>query len=114
MSGWVRLDSDYFSNPRAVAIGRDGRALHLASICWSGLHEEDGIVPSSVVGKVLLGQAEVTRKAVDKLVDEGLWIPQGNCYEIKNFLKLNPSSAQISRQRELWRLRQSERRSPDS
>ena len=50
MSGtrWVRLDADYFRNPKVLAAGRDGRDLHLASICWmEGKDQLDGLIPAS-------------------------------------------------------------------
>lgn len=109
MSRWVRLDADYFSNPRAVAAGLQGRALHLASICWSAQHLEDGMIPPAVI-PTLLHQSGVRRGAVDRLVDTGLWIPIGECYEIKSYAEKNQSRAQVEQERERWKLRQQKRR----
>lgn len=113
MSRWVRLDADYFSNPKAEHAGLHGRALHLASICWSGQHLQDGLIPGHMVRK-LCGLAGVNRQAVDKVVDAGLWLPLGSNFQLKDFTDFNQSRAQHDREREEWKLRQRKHRDPGS
>lgn len=102
---WIRLDVDYFTNPKCVAAGPDGRALHLASICWVGQHLTDGHIPATIVA-MLCRQAGVTKRAADRLVDAGLWLPTEGDYYVKDYLEMNDSRAKTERTRENWRQRQ--------
>lgn len=102
---WIRLDVAYFRNPKALEAGRDGRALHLASICWSGAELTDGRIPPSALPTVL-HDAGVGRRAVDLVVDSGLWIPNGSGYVIHDYADMNPTRADVEADRQEWRERQ--------
>jgi len=106
---WVRLDADYFTNPKTLAAGRDGRALHLASICWVARHLTDGHIPSEALDTIL-HSAGVKRSTVDAVVHSGLWTPNGVGYVVHDYLESNPSRADVEREREQWRQRQKRRR----
>ena len=111
---WVRLDVDYFSHPRAIAAGRDGRALHLASICWCGSQLTDGHIPAGAV-PTLCQMAGVSRTAVGKVVAAGLWQPtDGHDFYVKDYLDRNPSKGEVEQEREGWRFRQQRKRNRDS
>ena len=105
---WVRLDVDYFTNPKAVAAGANGRALHLASICWCGQQLTDGHVPATAVPTIAhlagLGPRSAAA-AVARLVAVGLWQQTGDDFYVKDFLEVNRSRAAVERERELWKQR---------
>lgn len=108
-SRWVRLDADYFSNQKVLAAGRNARDLHLASMCWMGRHENDGLIPEAVVESIAAEAGlswRTTPGAVDAAVRAGLWIPLGLGFELKDWLELNPSHAQRERDRAATRARQ--------
>jgi hypothetical protein len=102
---WVRLDSGYFENPKVMVAGRDGRALHIASICWSGSQLTDGHVPEAAAAP-LLSKAGVRRGAVEAVVEAGLWVPNGDGWDICGYLERNPSATDVEEDREQWRRRQ--------
>jgi len=106
-SRWVKLDVDYFANPKALAAGRNGRDLHLASICWVARYLTDGFVPADAV-KSIAADAGLNgpRDAVDRVVSAGLWIPNGHGYDIKDYVETNGSRADVERARDLYRIRQ--------
>lgn len=108
---WIRLDVDYFHHPRALAAGRDGRAVHLASLCWAGSLLTDGHIPGQAVPGILL-DAGTRRTAVDLVVESGLWLPNGDGYDINDYLDRNPSRAEVEKERDQWRTRQQRRRRP--
>lgn len=105
---WVRLDVDYFHNPKVLTAGRNGRDVHLASICWMGRFENDGLIPDSAV-RAIADEAGLTWRtrdaAVEAVVDAGLWIPVGCGFELKDYLESNPSKAQRQRERDATRAR---------
>lgn len=103
---WVRLDVDYFRNPKILAAGRDGRDLHLASICWVGQQLTDGIIPAQAV-PTIVHDAGVTRRAIDLAIEAGLWVPNGGAsFELHDYLEVNPSRAEYERDREQYLARQ--------
>lgn len=109
---WVRLDVEYFRHPRPRAAGRDGRDLHLASICWVAAQLTDGHIPADCVG-VILSDAGVKRPAVDRAVAAGLWVPNGDGFDIRDYLDRNPSRDSVQHERDVWRTRQQRKRSRD-
>lgn len=103
---WVRLDVDYFGNPKILAAGKDARSLHLASICWTAQHLTDGHIPPLIVAH-LCQTAGVARKTVTRLTDAGLWHENGDGgYVIHDYVTMNPSRDEVERDREGWRDRQ--------
>jgi hypothetical protein len=102
---WVRLDVDYFGNPKTLAAGRDGRDLHLASICWTARFLTDGRIPASAVASIA-AEAGVTRRAADLVVAAGLWTPNGDGYVLHDFVEMNGSRSAVELDRERWRERQ--------
>jgi hypothetical protein len=102
---WVRLDVDYFTNPKALAAGPGGRGLHLASICWAGSQLTDGHVPEAAV-PLILHAAGTNRRAVSAVVDAGLWIPNGDGFILHDFVEMNGSKADVEAERERWREKQ--------
>lgn len=100
---WMPLDAGYFHNPKARAAGKNGRALHLASSCWSVAHMTDGkILPTDIA--LLCVEAEVPKSTVATLVAVGLWepLPEGEGWLIHDFLVHNKSRNQIEKQRSDW------------
>jgi hypothetical protein len=107
----VQLDVDRFRNPKTLAAGRDGRDLHLASICWVAAQLTDGNIPAQAVPAICY-DAGVDQAAVGLAVGAGLWIPNGGTsYELHDFVNMNGSRADVEREREAWRERQRRARS---
>ena len=104
---WVRLDVDYFHNPKALVAGRDGRDLHLASICWVGRYLTDGHIPADAV-RAIAADAGVRNisPAVERVTAAGLWLPTEHDFYLKDFVEMNGSRADVEREREMYRQRQ--------
>lgn len=101
---WVRLDVDYFGNPKTVAAGRDGRALHLASICWVGRFLTDGHIPPSAV-RTIAAEAGLRSPgtALAAALGAGLWVPNGDGYELHDYVEMNGSRSDAEKDRARWR-----------
>lgn len=86
---WVKLDVDYFRNPKARAAGRTGRALHLASIAYSGSQLTDGRISADTLA-VILAEAGVPPRAVRLVVAAGLWVPDASGgFQVHDFTETN-------------------------
>lgn len=106
---WVRLDVDYFKNPKVLRVGTRGALLHLVSICWSASQLTDGHIPATAV-PMLCHEAGVPSTTPSRLVEASLWMPTEHDFYIKDYLDMNPSRGDIEAERERWRLRQREYR----
>lgn len=111
---WIRLDLDYFANPKTLSAGRDGRDLHLASLCWVGRYLTDGLIPPEAVEAIARDAGLVSRsraRAVERVQDAGLWVPNGAGWEVHDFVEMNGSRADVEHERDQWRARQRRARS---
>jgi hypothetical protein len=106
---WVRLDDGFFRHPKALAVGKDGRALYLAGLCWSSSNLTDGHLPAASL-PTILHDAQTPRATVDRLVEHGLWHPTGAGWEIHNYLDRNRSRGAVEGERKKWAERQTRRR----
>ena len=104
---WVRLDVDYFQNPKALDAGPLGRAAHLASICWVGRFVTDGVIPARAV-PTILHEAGAPKTTPELLISAGLWIPNGgSTFQLHDYLEIgNPSREQIQHDRQQYLERQ--------
>jgi hypothetical protein len=95
---WVRLDVDYFTNPKMARAGKDGRALHMASICHAGGQLTDGHITTELVPS-LCALAGVRPAAVGRLVAIGLWVPVSDGYLIHDYLAMQDSRLKVETKR---------------
>jgi len=95
---WVRLDVEYFHNPKTSGVTPVAQVLHLASICWAGAHLTDGHIPAHIVPQ-LRTAARAKPEHVAQLVAARLWIPVGDGFEIHDYLAMQDSREQVERRR---------------
>ena len=98
--GWVKVDDHWPQHPKALAAGKDGRALILGAWCWTASNQTDGVIPREAVGGIA-GFADVgdIQATVDRLVAVGLWKPQLEGFEVHDWLTYNVSRADYERRR---------------
>lgn len=107
---WSRFDDLYAQHPKMVALGdfyEVGLALDVAGIGWCNLNRTDGVVPKAQVPRLIrcvgmrIGRTVVTPELVaDRLVSVGRWLDEGDAYRIHDYLKYNPSRAQVDAKRQ--------------
>jgi hypothetical protein len=102
---WVKLDVDYFRNPKALAAGRNGRDLHLASICWVHAQLTDGEIPPTALSTILR-DAGVPTSAVARVVAAGLWVPNGSGYHLHDYTEMNGTRVEHEQSHALYLERQ--------
>lgn len=114
---WVRIDDSFLTNAKALAAGKDGRALIIAGLCYSAANLTDGFIADSALS-MLAGAAEVKAKpTATLLVQIDAWhreghscdrcppVPSGR-YLIHDFLDYHPTRAQVEADREAGAERQ--------
>ena len=95
---WVRLDVEYFGNPKTSGLSPVAQTLHLASIFWAGAHLTDGHIPTHIVSH-LRSQTGARRSHVDALVTSHLWVPVSSGYLIHDYLAMQDSRLKVESRR---------------
>lgn len=101
---WVKLDDGFFRHPKALAAGKDGRALFLAGICWSSANLTDGHIPGAAL-RTVCADAEVKMTVAAVLVAAGLWEHADDGFRIHDFTVFQRSAETVKRDREAGRER---------
>jgi hypothetical protein len=90
---WAKIDDHYFSNPKVIEAGPEGRLLHLASIVYAAGNTSGNIPPSVLPLLAVHCGIKRIKPVVDKLVALGLWDPLPDDYpgwQIHDYTEFNP------------------------
>ncbi len=109
---WVKLDDKRALNKKLRAAGFAARGLDEAAICWAAHEETDGFISDGDVAMLAsLHGCKKVQPLIDALLRENRWRrwtdPDG--YEIVDYLKYNPSRADLESARERDRERKRNR-----
>lgn len=99
---WAKLALNFFRHPKSRAIGKDGRELFLASICWSRQELTDGFVPTAQL-PLLAAEAEVRPATAKTLVAHDAWHPVDGGWMIHDYGEWQQTRAHVEAEREKWR-----------
>ena len=96
---WIRLDTDFASNPKLLALigERDGYRSAFAWVCslaYAGRHETDGYIPAEALPFVHARPADAKR-----LVEYGLWKPAPGGWEINGWAEYQLSTEEMQERR---------------
>jgi hypothetical protein len=111
---WARLDDAILDNPKIIAAGPLGFALHVAAITWCARNLTDGFIPKRRVAQLLdLASLQVSERTKVRILHAvtaddvaadlariGLWHDHGESWELHHFLEYNFSRAQVLHRRE--------------
>ena len=72
---WVRLDTQFASNPKVLALlrAKDGHRTAFVWVCglaYAGAHGTDGFIPAEALPFIHARQSDA-----DRLVEHRLWVP---------------------------------------
>jgi hypothetical protein len=98
---WVRIDDQLHAHPKFKrAWNREPSAigLELFALSYSAAYLTDGRVDSEFV-RPWFHTSRRRQRAIDALVESGLWVPNGNGWQIHDFSDYNATRAQIEERR---------------
>jgi hypothetical protein len=111
---WVRIDDHFDDHPKVVQAGPLGLAMYVAGLCYCNRNLTDGYIPAGQVARLVsfdglyidvqgsvggIDRPDAFHVAED-LVACGLWEPADEGYCIHDYLKYQPSRADIEAERE--------------
>jgi hypothetical protein len=96
---WVRLDTQFPSNPKVlelVARKRHPAAFaYLCSLAYAGQHGTDGYIPEAALPFI-----HATKALANHLVEVGLWVPSPGGWLIHGWDEFQISDEEAKRRRE--------------
>ena len=95
---WVKLDDDFFENPKTGSLSKGAKLLYLAGLTYCAKSLTDGKIDARGV-RVVRALAEVGAKAVAELEASGRWEKNGSGYNVHDWLEYNPPAARVLAQR---------------
>lgn len=99
---WVKLDDDFFGNPKVLRAGRDARDLYLAGLCFCNRGLTDGFIPDEALRRLGAdAYVDEPRALARKLVEVGLWSTADGGYLVHDYLSYQPSKDRVLATREV-------------
>lgn len=98
---WAKVDDQLHAHRKAkLAWKYHGRALglHLLALSYCAGQLTDGLVDLEFVEEKLPAARE-RANVTNALVNAGLWVPEGDCWRINDWLEYNPSRAEVLERR---------------
>ena len=99
---WLRIDDDFPEHTKVMALnGAAPKWLHVVALCQCAANLTDGHISRQRL-KVVCAIADIPnpKKAVEQLVAAGLWQPEKDGYQIRDYLDYNPDAETVKAQRE--------------
>lgn len=96
---WFRLDDGWLMHPKVRAIGKDARALWLAGGLHCASQLTDGRIDKHYL-TVLAIQADVKPACHRRLVEQGLWIDNGDHWQMHDYADYQMTRADYDAERE--------------
>lgn len=96
---WVKLDDQFFLNPKSVSAGKDGRALYLAGLCYCASQLTDGFIATKALPMVA-ASAGVKISQARVLEQFGLWEEGIGGFWVHDYLLYNPKASEVRAARE--------------
>jgi hypothetical protein len=96
---WVRLDTQFASNPKIVALVAEKKHAaafaYVCSLAYAGAHGTDGYIPTHCLYLV-----HATKRDADALVAAGLWVLSPGGWDINGWDEFQVSDEAAKRRRE--------------
>src|SRR3989304_2133673 len=103
---WAKIDDNFYDHPKVVAAGTEGIALFVCALSYSSRYLTDGFIPAPQVRRLI--ETDDPERAAQRLVAVGLWDQTAGGYHIHDYLKYNPSAAQVQADRDATAKRKAE------
>ena len=92
---WVRMDTQWPSNPKFLALIADGKwraiAVYWGALGWSGMHGLDGFVDP-----ICLPAIHATKRNCEELVAARLWQPVEGGWVIPDYREFQLSTEELA------------------
>lgn len=92
---WFKVDDQFGTHQKAIEAGNAACGLWVRSGSWSSGNGTDGVLSKPVIDTL-----NGTKNQIDRLVDVGLWVPNGRGFAFHDWHKFQPSALDVKLARE--------------
>jgi hypothetical protein len=96
---WVKFDDQFDDSEDIDSMCCEAIALHLCGITWSARNLTDGFIPDARVAKLPGGNSAIAKEQLC-YGPKPWWVRSTGGYQIRSFLKFNPSGQEFRERRE--------------
>lgn len=96
---WVKLDDQFFANPKVIDLPKDAKLLYLGGLTHAAAQLTDGTLTPGAV-RMICAMVDVDRGQADALVAAGLWDRDGENFIIHDYLNYNRTAEQVKSDRD--------------
>jgi hypothetical protein len=98
---WYRIEAKLPQHKKYAPLSDAAFRLAITAGAWCAEYYTDGIVPKKVVGSLTKAPSgKKLQKAIDELLENGIWVSKSSEYEIHDFLDWNMSREQWEAKKE--------------
>ena len=94
---WTKLDDQFYDHPKTVAAGPEGIALFICGLSYCARQLTDGFISKAQVRRLV--DVDDPWAVAERLVSVGFWKRVNDGYQVHDYLKYNPTAAQVKAQR---------------
>lgn len=87
---WVRLDDDFPNHPKVVGLSDAAFRAYVQGLCYCSQYLTDGWLPAR----------PGDRRAAGELVKAHLWVPDGEGFQVHDYLDHQQSREQVNARRQ--------------
>lgn len=109
---WVKFDDGFDDEPEIDNLSDSAVALYFTATTWSSRNLTDGFIPFGRVRKLPGGSESAAEELCNCGGDKPWWIRVEGGYQIRSFLKYNPSAAEVEAQRNTWKNKKAGQKKP--
>ena len=103
---WIKIDDQFADHPKVIQAGPLAGWLYVCGLTYAGRYLTDGFIPAGQLRK--LADVDNAPELAERLVAARLWEEADGGYMIHDYLKYNPSRAEVEAERESRAKRQAE------
>ncbi|MBS1724176.1 MAG: hypothetical protein JSS66_14625 [Armatimonadetes bacterium] len=97
---WTRLDDKFHDQPEMAFLSEGAVCLFVCALSWSSSARTDGFVPQGQISRISGGRQETVEELCRGYAGNSPWWTKvKGGYQIRSFLKFNPSAAKIESKR---------------
>lgn len=85
---WLRIDDGFVEHEKVIGLSDRAFRLHMGALCFCARNLTDGRLNSASI-RMVSGLVSATKKHVSELETAGLWLPNADGFEVKDYLEYN-------------------------
>lgn len=93
------MDHDFFLHRKVERLSKDAKLVFIAGLAHCSRELSDGFISAGAALRTILAAVDAKPRAVNELVDAGLWHKEGDGFVVHDYHDYQPPAEQVRKQR---------------